>query len=180
MTTVSGLIPEHWRRICGVHLEPDGIAGCVWLAHDTVTSVVHCFDACKFDREVMAVIAQGISARGRQYPVAWRKQDEDFAKKLQEAGINVLPEPVTDSQAVAEVMSRDVWQRIRTGQFRVDSRVAEWMTEYRNFYRDESKIPLEGHPLMSATRHAIEMLPYARPEKMPGSKRPNYPTLAIA
>jgi len=173
------MIDSTWKRIAGVHTEEDGTVGVVWLAHDTMSSVVHCYDAALFKREVFAVIAEGIGARGRHYPLAWRKKDEAFCKKLQDAGINVLPEPCSDAQSVAEVISREIWQKLRTSQFRVERRVGEWLAEYRKFYRDGEAVPKEGFPLMAATRHAIEMLPYAKPERMPGSNRPNAPKLAI-
>ncbi|GAG27389.1 unnamed protein product, partial [marine sediment metagenome] len=156
--------PE-WRRIGAFHLEDDGTVGAVWLAHDMQSSVVHCYDAAKFSREVAAVIAQGIGARGRHYPFAWRKQDKAFAEKLEEAGINILPDPSHDDPKMAEVISREIWQRLRSSQLRVDKRVGDWLEEYRQYFRDESNVPTKGFPLMSATRHAIEMLDYAEAER---------------
>lgn len=174
------MLDPTWRRVSGFHLEETGELGVVWLAHDTVTSIVHCYDAAIFRREVPVVIGEGIAGRGRWIPMAWRKQDQEFADKLLDAGINILPDPCADNQAMAEVLSREVWQRLRSSQFRVDSRVAEWKAEFQNFYRDKSNVPISGFPLMAATRHAVEMLAYARAERMPGSKKPNYPRVPIA
>ena len=173
------MISASWRRIGAFHLEPDGTLGAVWLAHDTATSVVHCYDAALFSREVEAVIMTGLAARGRHYPMAWRKKDKAMADKLEEAGINILPDPSQDDPAMAEVISREIWQRLRTSQFRVDRSVGEWLEEYRTYFRDESKVPDKGFPLMAATRHAIEMLPYAEAEHNAVKTMKNHPELAI-
>lgn len=154
--------------------------GCVWLAHDPLSSVVHCYDAAIIRNDAFAVIAEGIGARGKWIPLAWHKDAEPFTKKLlDEYGINVLPDPCADKQSVAETISREIWSRMRSSRFRVDQRVGEWLNEYRSFFRDQSKIPQSGFPLMAATRHAIEMLNYAKPQAMPGSKKMNYPKLAL-
>lgn len=176
---MAAVIEPTWRRIAGVHLEEDGTAGAVFLAHDTVSSVVHCYDAALFRAEVPAVISEGIAARGRWIPIAWRKPDKEFAESLRSAGLNLLPEPVADNQAVAEVISREIWQRLRAGRFRVDKRVFEWLNEYRSFNREESKVPMNGFPLMSATRYAIEHLAYAKAQSHSVMKGAQYPKVAI-
>lgn len=173
------MIDPTWRRIAGLHIQEDGDAGVVWLAWDQMADVIHLYDAAIFRREVLAVIAEGISARGRWIPVGWHKDAAPFVEKLLDRGINTLPEPCADSQSTAEVVSREVWQRMRSSRFRVDQRVGEWLAEFNTFYRDESKVPREGFPLMAATRHAIEMLQYARAQSSVGSKRPNYVKVAI-
>ena len=173
------MIDPLWRRMAGLHVDEDGTVGVVWLAHDRDADTVHVYDAAVFNLEVRAVIAEGIGARGRHYPLAWRKKDRAFADDLLDAGINVIPEPCEDSPAMAEVVSREIWQKLRTGQFRVERRVGDWLKEYQRYDRNESHVPTAGFPLMSATRHAIEMLPYAKAELIPGSKKPNYPKLAL-
>lgn len=173
------MVEPTWRRIAGIHVQEDGDIGVVWLALDPLADVTHLYDAALFKREVLAVIGEGISARGRWIPLAWHKDANEFADKLLDRGINCLPEPCADNQSVAEVISREIWQRMRTSRFRVDQRVGEWLDEFRTFYRDGSKIPTDSHPLMAATRHAIEMLQYAKPQSSPGSNRPNAPKLAI-
>jgi hypothetical protein len=173
------VIPDYWKRIAGMHADEDGTVGVVWLAIDDRSSVIHCYDAATFKTEVLAVIADSVHARGRWIPVAWRKKDEPFANKLMDRKINVLPEPSSDSAAVVEVVSRDIWLRMRGSRFKVDETVYPWLEEFNVFYRDESKVPDKGFPLMAATRHAMEQLPYAKAQVMPGSKRPNHPKVAI-
>lgn len=173
------MIEPHWNRISAFHLEDNGTLGAVWLAHDIVTSVVHLYDAALFTKEVPAVIVSGLAARGRHYPLAWRKQDEAMAMELQDAGLNVLPEPCVDNPAMVEVRTRVIEQMLRTNRFRVDVTVGEWFEEYRKFFNTDSGVPHKGFPLMSATRHAVEMLPYARPAAPVRREAKNYPKVAI-
>lgn len=173
------MIDPSWRRIAGFHAQDDGHIGVVWLAIDPYSDVAHLYDAAVFKREVMAVVAEGISARGRWIPLAWPKSAEEFQKQLLNRGINCLPEPCAEKQSVAEVISREIWQRMRTSRFRVDQRVGEWLDEFRNFYRDESKVPMEGFPLMAATRYAVEMARYAKPLEHPRSKKRNHPQVSV-
>jgi hypothetical protein len=172
------VIDPTWRRIAGVHVQDDGTLAAVWMALDKSSDVIHLYDACLFRREVLAVIAEGLNARGRWIPVAWEGRSKDMADTLLDRGVNVIPEPVKDAQAAAEVVSRDIWERMRTGRFKVDKRLAEWLDEYKAFYRQDSQVPLTGHPLMSATRYAVEQLPYAR-RQASSRQSINYPNLAI-
>lgn len=160
------MINADWRRIAGLHCDVDGVVGVVWLAHDPHTSTIHCYDAAVFRNEVFAVVAEGIAARGRHYPVAWRKQDKGYAHKLQKSGINMVYEPVEDSQSVADIGSLELWQMMRAHLFRVERRVGDWLKEYQNFYKKDSKIPLTGFPLMAATRHALQRIPFAKAERV--------------
>lgn len=173
------MIDGTWRRIAGIHLQDDGTLAAVWLAQDPLADVTHLYDCAIFRIEIPVVIAEGLGARGRWIPIAWHKDAEEFSKELLNRGLNMLPEPCADSQAVAEIRSRDILQRMKTSRFRVDASAAEWLNEVRTFNREESKIPIEGYPLMAATRHAIEQLAYARPQSYGGSKKPNHPKVCI-
>ncbi len=171
------MIENHWRRIAGLHVKEDGDIGCVWAAHDKDSDMIHLYDACIFRREVLAVIAEALNARGRWIPVAW--EDKAMADKLLERGCNMLPEPCKETDATAEVASRDVWERMRSGRFKADKRLKEWIDEFQTFDRSEQKVPRDTHPLMSATRFAVTMLPYARRQSPPGGKKAIYPKLAM-
>lgn len=155
-------VEPDWRRISGVHVENQGEIAVVWLAHDKEADCVHLYDCAVFRREVLAVIAEGINARGRTIPMAWEGSAEEIVKKLKERGCKALYEGYKDTPAISEVTSRDLWERMRTGRFKVDKRNAEWLDEYRNFYREDGQVPQESFPLMSATRHAMAQIKHAR------------------
>ena len=171
-------LDQSWRRIAGIHIEDNGDIAAVWLAHDKDADCVHLYDCAVFRREVMAVIAEGLNARGRAIPLAWEQSGQEVIEKLKERGCKVLSEGYKDTPAVSEVTSRDLWERMRTGRFKVDRRNAEWLDEYRNFYREDGQVPQESFPLMSATRHAIGQLKKAAPLE-PARKRIQYDNAGI-
>lgn len=173
------MISSDWFRIAGLHLQEDGEAAAVWLALDKATDVAHLYDACLFRREVLAVIADGMNARGRWIPIAWERDAKAMADRLLDRGCNMLPEPNEDKPGMAEQVTRDIWGRMRSGRFRVDRRLQEWLEEMRNFNLEGSKVPLGSHPLMAATRHAVAMFSHARREASLSAGKPPLRKLAI-
>lgn len=170
------MIQPHWKRLASVHAQEDGTIGAIWLAHDSDSDYIHVYDSCLFKREVFAVIAEGLNARGRWIPVAWNEKDKDLAEALK--GCTMIRKPAVDSDTIAEVISRDMWSRMRTGRLTVDKRLGDWKAEFTSFERDKNQIPRSGFPLMSATRHAIERLRYARRNQTRKTQK-NFTRLAI-
>ena len=166
------------RRIAGVHSQIDGVIGAVWLAHDKDTDVIELYDACAFRREPLAVMAEGLVARGRWIPIAWHKDAKEFADNLLNRGCNMLHDPSEESDAMAEVHSREILERMDTGRFVVVSRLKNWIDEAK-FLRTEGKVPISGYPLMSATRHAYAQLDYAKRQGKKGQHSVNYADIAI-
>ncbi len=173
------MIRDHWSRIGGLQFQDNGTIAAVWLAHDRDTDVLHLYDACIFRREVLAVVSEGLNARGRWIPLAWNKSGADIIEELLNRGANTLPDPVKNSQPAVEAVSRIVWERMRSHRFKVDKRLAEWKEEYRTYYRQGSKVPSDTHPLMAATLNAVSMLDYAMRQAMHRGKNVNYPKVAI-
>jgi hypothetical protein len=171
------MIPDDWPRIAGMHVRDDGDIGCVWMAHDKDRDLVHLYDACLFQREVLAVIAEALNARGRFIPVAWTHKE--IADDLLERGVRMLPEPCDDSDAAAEVASRDVWSRMRSHRFKVERSLRQWSDEFESYNREGQKVPRDTHPLMSATRYAVQMLPWARRSAPKRGRNINFRKVAI-
>lgn len=132
----------------------------VWIAHDPDNDTVHLYDACNFKKEVLAVIAEGVNARGRWIPIGCT--DSELSDQLLDRGCSTAPEKYDDSDSMAELISRDIWERMRSGRFKVEKRLKEWLDEFKTFNRESAKIPRDSHPLMAATRCAMAQLPYAR------------------
>ena len=92
----------------------------------------------------------------------------------------MIVEPIKDNEAIAEVTSLYIWERMRSGRFRVDKRLAEWTDEFKSYSRRGAKIPRDSHPLMAATRYAVAMIEYARPQSTRRRNRGmNYPEVRI-
>ena len=173
------MIDSQSKRICGIHVEEDGTLAAVWMAHDRLDDSVHLYDSCVFEREVMVVIAEGLIARGRWIPIAWHKKSKDYSAQLLKRGCRMLHEGSDDSDEMAEVISRDIWERMRTHRFKIDKRLMNWRDEFKSFDKQDSKIPQGNYPLMAATRHAMSQLKYARRQATNRRNQLNYPKMAI-
>lgn len=167
------------RRIAGVEVEDDGTIVAVWLGHDKVSDVVTLYDCCRFNAEVLAVISEGLNARGRWIPIAWSAADEDFSEKLLDRGCNMLYDGLKETPQMAEMSSRDIEERMRTGRFKVERRLAEWLTEFELFGKEGGKIPTSGYPLMAATRYAITQLDCAKRLQQPRKTKSNERRIAM-
>lgn len=172
------MIESHWRRVAGLQVQDDGTMAAAWLAHDKESDTIHLYDCAMFRREVLAVVAEGINARGRWIPLAWHKDAEEIAEKLLDKGCNTMPEVVDSSQPAIEADALDIWERMRTKRFKVENRLGEWIEEFRTFYREENKVPVDTHPLMAATRNAYAMLDYARRQSPKRGRGVSYPRLS--
>jgi len=75
------MIDNTWKRLAAFHVQDEGKIGAIWLAMDPTLDQMHLYDACVFEREVLAVIAEGFNCRGRWIPVAFREKDKDTANK---------------------------------------------------------------------------------------------------
>lgn len=170
-----------WHRIAGIHPDPSGDIGAVWLAHDRQSDRVYLYDSTVFRREVFAVIADRFKGKGNAsawVPIAWSQDAEEIVKKLKERGCKTLSEGYKDSQAIAEANSREIWERMRAGTFIPAKHNTHWFDENDRFhYIEGKKVPLEGFPLMSATRHAMSQL--RRAQKQEPKQKINYDVRGI-
>jgi hypothetical protein len=173
------MIENGWRCIAGVHFQPEGGGAAVWLAHDKDADVLHLWDCALYPREPPIIIATALNAHGRWIPIAWEASSKELIDRLLDRGCNTLVEPSKQTPVLAEAISREIKERMITGRFRVDKRLAEWKDEYASFYRQDAQVPLKSHPLMSATRYAVTDLSYARRQGRRGKPETNYPRISI-
>jgi len=139
--------------------------------------VVRLVDSCVFKREVLAVVAEGLNARGRWIPVAW--DDKDISEKLLDRGCNMLPDSCYESATMADVAAREVLELMRTGRFKVRKELVNWLDEYKTFQLENGNVPRGTHPLMAATRHAVSQLEYARALQSMKASNKTYPKVAM-
>ena len=170
------MIDPSLKRIAGMHVCEDGSIALVWIAYDKDGDHCQLYDSCVMKREVPAVIAESINARGRWIPVAWN--NKEMADQLLERGCKMIPEESDETDAIAEVTTRDIWERMRTKRFHVDKRLKDWAEEVQSATRDKNRIPRDSYPLVAATRYAIRRLSYAR-RLQPKRAALNKPRIAI-
>lgn len=160
-----------------MHVEDNGNISIVWLALDTDADCIHLYDTAQFKREVLAVIAEGINARGRYIPVAW--SNKKMSDELLQRGCRMEVDESDDTDEIAEVITRDIWERMRTDRWKVDKRLGDWLGEFKTFNRQAERVPRDSHPLMAATRHAMSQIQFARSETTYRRQTKNYAEHAI-
>lgn len=147
------------------------------MAVDHVTDRIHVYDCHIHKREVIAVQAESLKRRGGWIPIAWHDDAKEIVELLLEHGCNTLPDSVKNSDAIAETTSLDIWERMRTGRFKVAKHLTEWTDEFKTFQRKDLKVPKDTHPFMAATRHAVAQIDWARSKRSGSSK--NYQEIAV-
>lgn len=152
---------QDWPRVSGVQMRHDGTICGVWLAHEPDVDTVHVYDAVLFDRAELAVVAAGFHARSPEIPVAWA--DEGLRDKLKAEGMRMAREPSNPN--LAELITRNMQERMKTGRWKISRHCKPWIEEYQTFSRENGQVPVDTHPLMAATRYAIERLASARAPK---------------
>lgn len=167
------------KRIAAIHVEDEGRVAAVWLSLSKVSDVVTLYDACIFEAEVPAVIMSGLNARGRWIPIAWEKKAKDVADEYQKFGCNMLYEPVNESPFKAQMLAREIDERMRSGRFKVEKRLGEWLAEFELMKQHSSDIQDGAFPLMSATRYAIAMKDMGRRMRAIKSINGNAPKVAM-
>ena len=156
------------RYVVGFHAENHGEQFSVaWLGVDGLkpTSRVSLYDSFVFGQRVtFPTIAAELRRHGRFLPIAWKKEDEEFAISLRDLDCNVLPEGYDDTPEVARATMMEIDERISTGSFVVENPGAQvaWKNEAKGFSMKDGLVPQVGAPLMSATRHAYRHLQFAR------------------
>jgi hypothetical protein len=164
-----------WKHLGAIHPKKDGTIAAVWVALDEMADVAHLYDATIFERELLIVVAEGIKARGKWVPVVCL--DEEISDALYERGCNML-ETEKETEVMAELSTLEVLERIRTGRFKAKSHLTNWIEEFKTYNREDSRVPRDTHPLMSATRIALAHLDDAK-AKSSGVKRNNFKEVAI-
>lgn len=172
ITVAAFNIPDYWPRICGLDIGWDHPTAAVWLAHDTEADIVYVYDVYKKAKEIPAVHASAIKARGSYIPVAWPhdalQKQKDTGIALRELyiaeGVNMLPERAqfSDGSIAVEPGLLTVLTRMQKGQFKVFEHLEDWLTEYRIYHRRDGVIAKVSDDVMDATRYGVMSLRFAQ------------------
>lgn len=148
------------KKIGGMYALKDGSMSFCWLQLDTETDVVKVYDHCIFTEEVPAVIAEGVKGRGSWVPIGWN--NKEMMQLMLDRGVKMLPDQTSDTDEYAEVVSREIWERMRSQRFTVDRNLITWFEEASSLEREGHKIPRDSHPIIAATRVAMANLENAK------------------
>lgn len=171
-------IAPHWRRIAGLYASEQGDISAVWVAVEVDNGTLHCYDAATFQREVFVVIGEGLNARGRWIPIAWEKSNEPVVEHLRDRGCSFLPDPIKEDAATAEVLSREIWQRMRQSQFKISRQAKNLQEQISSMSKDDFADNTDNYPLVAALRYAVDSLSFAKAQERRQTAI-NYPKKAI-
>lgn len=165
-------IPKHWPRICGLDLGWEHPTVGVWIAHDRDGQTVYVYDVYKRAKQVPAVHASAIKARGDWIPVAWPhdalQTQKDSGKPMRDAyrkeGVRMLPERISfeDGSFGVEPGVQIILNRMLKGQFKVFDHLEDWLSEFRTYHRKDGEIVKDHDDAMDATRYAMMGLRFAK------------------
>lgn len=173
------MIEPHWKKIAGISCLDNGDKGAVWMALDTDTDTLRIYDCCIFrQHQILLVVAESFTSRGRHTPVAWDSKSQPIADELDSRGVTML-DPIKDSPALTEAYAAAVKERMLTHRLTVSDRLKDWHTEYDDYFRDDAVVPVGGYPLMTATRYAVGCLSEAKRERAKGAKQRRHMEVAI-
>lgn len=176
------MIRETWKRIAGMHVTKAGDMAFVWMALDPETDTLHIYDCAMFRKEPWPVIGEGVAARGRYITMVWVKGADAVAEELEKRGVQMLGKKyvLRDDEALAEMTAKSIESRMQTRRLKVNASCVEWQDEFNTYFRDETSVPRDSHPLMAATSHAVAQMNWARPlRRKARSPQRNAPKLAI-
>lgn len=170
--TIPGFsIPDVWPRICGMDLGWDHPTAAVWLAHNRDTDTLYVYDAYKRAKQIPAVHASAIKARGVWIPVSWPhdalQTQKDSGKPMRDEyiaeGLNMLPDRAQfeDGSVGVEPGVQIILNRMQTGRFKVFEGLEDWFSEYRIYHRKDGVIVKTMDDVMDATRYGVMNLRYA-------------------
>lgn len=172
-------IPAWWPRICGLDIGWDHPTAAVWIAWDKDSDIVHIYDTYRVKEQTAVVHAAAIKARGPWIPVAFpfdalshdKGAGKIIAAQYREQGVRMMKEHATHPPeqgkkegtggVSTEAGILEMLMRFQTGRLKVAFHLADWLGEYRNYYRKDGLLIKKNDDLMSATRISLMMLRHA-------------------
>ncbi|MDS1141723.1 terminase family protein [Pusillimonas sp. SM2304] len=181
ITCVPFSIPDDWPRLCAMDLGWDHPTAGVWLAHNLEADIVYLYDVYKRSKQVPAVHASAIKARGAWIPVAWPhdalQKQKDTGVPMRDTyraeGLNMLPERMQfeDGSIGVEPGVQIMLNRMQTGRFKVFANCEDWLKEYRIYHRKDGVIVKQMDDAIDASRGGIMSLRYAKTNVVSTFKR---------
>ncbi len=190
-------VPEHWPRLNGMDFGWDHPTAVAFGAIDLDNDVIHIVDAYRQAKQLPAVHASAIKARGAWIPTAWPAdgmQTEkgtgiQLAQQYRDEGVNMLSEPAkfvatgADGETQQSVVSVEagisrLLNRMKGGRLKVAKTLAPWFEEARMYRRkidpNSGRITIVkiDDDLMDATRYLEMMARFATTKPTDTYRRP--------
>ena len=164
-------IPGHWRKIWGVDFGIGHPFAAVLLAHDLDTDTMHVLHCVRVRDQLPHQHAALMKPIGAGVPVAWpndgnirRDDGKPMSDHYKRQGLLTLANHAThaDGSVSTEAGILEMYQRMKTGRFKVAAHCTDWFMEFRGYCRKDGQIVKFNDDLMSATRVAVTMRRFAK------------------
>lgn len=177
-------IPKYWPQIIGIDFGYDHPAATVKIALDPDNDVVYVVAAHKARKMDAITHSEQIKRMGGglysgMLPVAWphdgmnteKGKGEQLIATYRLHDLNLLSKSARYKEDVGGGQSREksimeIYERIKTGRFKVFNTLTDWFEEYRNYHRKDNKVVDRLDDLISATFYAYMSRRYAVSEYM--------------
>jgi phage terminase large subunit-like protein len=167
-------IPLHWPQIAGLDFGWDHPTAAARLAWDREGDVLYVTDTYA-RREATPLEHAGIlRAWGAWLPWAWpqdglqRSKDSGapLAEQYRRHGLALLSDHARfeDGGADLEAGLMEMLERMQTGRWKVFRSCERWLAERRLYHRKEGLVVKRQDDVLSASRYAMMMRRFARPE----------------
>lgn len=160
--------PPHFRRLIGFDFGTDHPFAAVGIIYDVESDVIYVARCYKEADALMSTHIAAVKPWGEWIPIAWphdgreRRETErgfkEMAAMYRDGGLpGMLSSHATYETGGFEIEPTisEIWQRMRTGRFKVFSNQEEWLAEFRMYHRKEGQIVKLNDDLMSGTRIAV-------------------------
>lgn len=184
-------IPRHWPQIIGIDFGWGHPAATAKIAYDPDNDMVYVTLGDKESKMDALDHCEKIRRMGgEQFPIAWphdgmnteKGKGEQLIANYKIHNLNFLSMSSRHKTDVGGGQSKEktvmmIYERIKTGRFKVFSNVTPFFEEFRNYHRKDNKIVDKMDDLLSAVFYAIMMLRFAVPEYIAGrASDDNMPT----
>ena len=175
-------IPDYWPRVCGIDFGVDHPFAAAWIAWDRDLDIVYVYDVYRKSRATISENATSLRQRDMWIPVIWphdgNQEDPKSARTMADLyraeGVNMWYESFTNPPSPGqkkgdlgvEAGLQHIWERMKSGRFKVFSNCSEWFEEFRMYHRKDGKVVPLKDDVMSATRYACQSLRNARTANM--------------
>ncbi len=150
-------LPAHWPRVYGMDVGWRRTAA-LWLALDRDTGTWYAWHEYYRSQAEPAVHAAGITAPGKWIPgvidpsclASSQIDGRNLMEMYGQLGLDLEP-----AENAVETGIYEVWQALSSGRLKVFETLANWISEFRRYHRDEKgRVVKEDDHLMDATRYA--------------------------
>lgn len=162
-------IPDHWPRIAGIDIGIDHPTAVAWSTYDVATDTIYIYDVYSESGNIPALHATAINSRGNWIPVVLphdadnteRGSGRSVMSYYQEAGVNCLLETFYNpldftgkKNNFVEPGIMEIFQRMKTGRFKIFSTCQPLFAEMRQYHRKDGKVVKKGDDLVDAMRYS--------------------------